>query len=62
MAESFCVYKAVSLIMTGFSSQKNVVIRANIADIVDSVITRSDFDVKTNVFLSFEKLLSDIRI
>ena len=40
MAENFSVLKVISLVITGFSAQKNVVIRSNIADIVDSVITR----------------------
>ena len=40
MAENFSVYKVISLIIVNFSAQKNVAIRANIADIVDSVIVR----------------------
>ena len=40
MAENFSVYKVISLVLTGFQAQKNVVIRSNSADIVDSVITR----------------------
>ena len=40
MAENFSVYKVISLVITGFHAQKNVVIRSNSADIVDSVITR----------------------
>ena len=40
MAENFSVYRVISLVMAGFSAQKNVVIRANIANIVDSVIVR----------------------
>ena len=40
MAENFSVYKVISLVITGFHAQKNVVIRSNCADIVDSVITR----------------------
>ena len=40
MAENFSVYKVISLVLTGFQAQKNVVIRSNCADIVDSVIIR----------------------
>ena len=40
MSENFSVYRVISLVMAGFSAQKNVVIRANIANIVDSVIVR----------------------
>ena len=40
MSENFSVYRVISLVMAGFSAQKNVVIRANIATIVDSVIVR----------------------
>ena len=40
MAENFSVYRVISLVMAGFGGQKNVVIRANIANIVDSVIVR----------------------
>ena len=36
----FSVYKVVTLLLVGFTAQKNVVIRGNIANIVDSVITR----------------------
>ena len=40
MAENLSVYKAISTLLAPFSSNKNVVIRANIASIVDSVIVR----------------------
>ena len=40
MAENFSVFKVISLIIVNFSGQKNVAIRANISDIVDSVIVR----------------------
>ena len=40
MSENFTVYRVISLVMAGFSAQKNVGIRANIANIVDSVIVR----------------------
>ena len=40
MSENFTVYRVISLVMAGFGAQKNVVIRANIANIVDSVIVR----------------------
>lgn len=46
MAENFSVYKVISLVLTGFQAQKNVVIRSNSADIVDSVITRYQSGVK----------------
>ena len=36
----FSVYKVITLLLVGFTAQKNVVIRGNIANIVDSVITR----------------------
>ena len=40
MAENLSVYKTISTIIASFSSNKNVVIRAIIANIVDSVIVR----------------------
>ena len=46
MAENFSVYKVISLVLTGFQAQKNVVIRSNCADIVDSVITRYQSSAK----------------
>ena len=44
MAENLSVYKAISTLLAPFSSNKNVVIRANIASIVDSVIVRFVFN------------------
>ena len=55
MAENFSVSKVISLVMVGFQAQKNVAIRANIADIVDSVITRyvsSNQSMKHHLFIS----------
>ena len=40
MAENLSVYKTISTVIAPFCSNKNVVIRANIANIVDSVIVR----------------------
>ena len=36
----FSVHKVLTLLLVGFTAQKNVVIRGNIANIVDSVVTR----------------------
>ena len=44
MAENLSVYKSISTLLAPFSSNKNVVIRANIASIVDSVIVRCVFN------------------
>ena len=49
MAENFSVYKVISLIIVGFTSQKNVVIRANIAAMVDSVITRYHIKIMSSL-------------
>ena len=43
MAENLSVFKAISTLLAPFGSNKNVVIRANIANIVDSMIVRFDF-------------------
>ena len=43
MAENLSVYKTISTIIAPFGSNKNVVIRATIASLVDSVIVRYCF-------------------
>jgi len=70
MAENLSVYKIISTIMTFFSNNKNVVIRANVTKIVDSVIVRlgaerfmgSSVELHELLMVDGSKMLTDANV